>query len=96
MGRVLILFLLAWLAGVSDGLATVLSGSLVEKMATRTDNGSLGPNTGVDTVNADQFEYIRGIVVTSTAGDLLLKHASETTTSTQVMADTTLVLRRIQ
>lgn len=82
-------------SGVADGEAQVLTGSLVEAMATRLDNGSLGPNTGVDTVNVDQLDTIRGILVTSTSGDLLLKHASETATSTQMMADTMLLLRRI-
>lgn len=81
--------------GVADLVATTLTGQLVEHMSTRTDNGSLGPNTGVDTVNADQYDVIHGIVVTSTSGDLLLKHASETATSTQVMADTLLFLRKV-
>mgnify|MGYP001613034743 CR=1 FL=1 len=81
--------------GVADGVAATLTGQLVEHMSTRTDNGSLGPNTGVDTANADQFDHIRGIVVTSTSGNLLLKHASEGAVSTQVMADTCMILRRI-
>ena len=81
--------------GVADGVATTLTGQLVEHMSTRSDNGSLGPNTGVDTINADQMDMIRGIVVTSTSGNLLLNHASETATSTQVMADTCLILRKL-
>jgi hypothetical protein len=82
-------------SGVSDGLAAVLTGSLVEHMSTRSDAGALGPNTGVDTINADQFDHIRGIIVVSTSADLLLQHASEAATSTQVMADTMLILRRL-
>ena len=81
--------------GVSDGVAATLTGQLVEHMSTRSIDGSLGPNTGVDTINADQFDQIRGILVVSTAGTLLLNHASETATSTQVMAATSLVLRRL-
>ena len=82
-------------SGVADGVAAALTGQLWEQASTRTDNGSLGPNTGVDTANADQYDIIRGIVVTSASGELQLKHASETATSTQVMADTTLLLRRL-
>lgn len=81
--------------GVSDGSSTTLTGQLVEHMSARADAGALGPNTGVDTINVDQFDLIRGIVVTSTSGDLLLQHASETATSTQVMADTMLLLKRL-
>ena len=81
--------------GVADGVAATLTGQLVEHMSTRLDNGSLGPNTGVDTINADEFDSIRGILVVSTSADLLLKHASETATSTQVMADTMLRLTRL-
>ena len=80
---------------MADGAATTLTGQLVEHMSTRTDAGSLGPNTGVDTVNADQYDIIRGIIVVSSSADLLLRHASETATSTQVMADTMLILKRM-
>lgn len=81
--------------GVSDGLSSTLTGQLVEHMSTRTDAGALGPNTGVDTINADQFDLIRGLMVVSTSADLVLQHASETATSTQVMADTMLLLKRL-
>lgn len=81
--------------GVADMVAAVLSGSLVEAAATRTDGGSLGPTTGVDTTNADQMTTIRGILVATGSGQLELEHASETATSTQVMAETSLKLERV-
>ena len=81
--------------GISDGESQTSGGQLVEHMSTRSNNGSLGPNTGVDTINVDQYDVISGIAVTSSSGDLTLKHASETATSTQVMADTMLILRKI-
>lgn len=81
--------------GVSDQNAVTLTGQLIEHMSTRIDAGSLGPNTGVDLISADQMDVIEGIVKTTTSGNLLLKHASETATSTQVMADTMLILKRI-
>ena len=81
--------------GVADGVSTTLTGQLVEHYSTRSDAGAMGPNTGVGDINADQFDMIRGILVVSTTGNLLLQHASETATSTQVMADTMLILRRL-
>lgn len=82
-------------SGVSDGVAAILTGQLVEHMSTRTNNGSMGPNTGVDTANSAEYDIIRGLVTTTTTGDLELKHASENATSTQVRAPTTLILRKI-
>jgi hypothetical protein len=81
--------------GVADGLAAINTGQLVEHMSTRSDAGLLGPNAGVDTINADQFDLIRGQIVVSTTGDLLLRHASEVAASSQVMADTMLLLKRM-
>ena len=82
--------------GVFDGVAATGTGQLVEHASTRSDDGSLGPITGgVDTANADLITVIRGIVVTSTSGDLVLEAASEGTNNIQVRADTSLVLRRL-
>jgi hypothetical protein len=81
--------------GISDGAAATNTGQLVEHMSTRSDAGDLGPNAGVDTINADQFETIRGIIVVPTSADLLLQHASEVAASSQVMADTLLLLKRL-
>lgn len=82
--------------GVADGVSVTLTGQLVEHYSTRADAGALGPNTGVDTINADILDIIRGIIVVSTAANLLLQHASEAALSTQVMADTHLILQRLQ
>lgn len=82
--------------GVADGVSATLTGQLWESDATRSDSGSLGPNTGVDTANADQLDYIQGILVTSTSGNLELLAATETAaTAIRVSADTTLILRRV-
>ena len=81
--------------GVADGAATTLTGQLVEHMSARADAGLLGPNTGVDTINVDQFDVIRGLLVVSTSANLLLQAASEAAVSVQVMADTCLFLKRL-
>lgn len=82
--------------GVADQIITSTNGGTVQAWADRT-NGALllGPSTGVDTANADQYETINGLLVVSTTGNLELQHASESATSTQVMADTCLFLKRL-
>jgi len=82
--------------GVVDQEApAVTTGSVWAWQGTRADATVLGPQTDVDTINADIHYVIEGILVTSTSGDLLLRHASETATSTQVMAGTMLELVRL-
>lgn len=82
--------------GIQDQVVNGLTGGAVQHWSGRSDAANLGPSTGVDTINADQYEMIRGILVVSTSANLVLQHASETATSTQVMADTMLFLKRIQ
>lgn len=81
--------------GIVDQDINVTTGAVWAHLSTRTDNTTLGPTTDVDTINADVHYVIEGILVTSTSGNLLLGHASETTTSTQVMAGTMLTIQRL-
>lgn len=86
------------LATAADGIASSAiatnTGGVVQTWAGRADAANLGPSAGADIINVDQFEHIRGILVAGTSSDLTLRHASETATSTQVMADTLLLLKR--
>jgi hypothetical protein len=81
--------------GVVDQEVNATTGNVYGMASTRIDATVLGPHTDVDTINADIHYVIEGILVTSTSGSLLLGHASETATSTQVMAGTMLELTRL-
>jgi hypothetical protein len=81
--------------GVADGVAATLTGQLVEHMSTMTDNGALGPNTGVGSTTEDQFDHIRGIIVVSTTGDLNLSMTGEGNGAVTFKADSSLFLRRL-
>jgi hypothetical protein len=74
----------------------VLTGQLLEHDSTRSDSGSLGPNTGVDTINANLLDTIRGVITVSDAGNLNLMAGSETAGQTiTVQSGTCLVLRKL-
>lgn len=73
----------------------VTTGNVWAHESTRTNNTTLGPGTDVDTINADIRYVIEGVLVVTVAGDLQLLHGSEVAASTQVMANTSLVLERI-
>lgn len=81
--------------GVSDGVAATLTGNLVEHMSTNSDNGALGPNTGVGSTTEDQFEHIRGIMVVSTGGTLSLTMTGEGNAAVTFMADSFVRLTRL-
>lgn len=81
--------------GVSDGVAAVLTGSLVEHHSTMSDNGALGPNTGVGSTTEDQFDHIRGIMVVSTGGTLSLTMTGEGNAAVTFMADSFVQLTRL-
>lgn len=81
--------------GVATQAVNATTGQVYGFAATRTDNTVLGPFTDVDTLNADVHYVIEGMLTTSGSGDLVLGHASEVAASSQVMADTTLVLKRV-
>lgn len=83
-------------SGVADGVAAVLTGQLLEHASTRSDSGSLGPNTGVDTANANIIDHIRGVITVSNAGNLNLMAGTETAgTNITVQSGTCLVLRKL-
>jgi hypothetical protein len=80
---------------VDQEAAAVTTGSVWAWQGTRADATVLGPQTGVDTINADIHYVIEGILIAGGTGNLLLGHASEEATSTQVMAGTMLELVRL-
>lgn len=81
--------------GIVDQDINVTTGAVWAHLSTRTDNTTLGPTTDVDTLNANVHYVIEGVLVTSTSGNLLLGHASESAVSTQVMSGTMLRLTRM-
>jgi hypothetical protein len=81
--------------GVSDGVSAVLTGTLVEHMSSNSDNGPLGPNTGVASTTEDQFDYIRGIMVVSDGGNLNLTMTGEANGAVTFKADSLLLLKRL-
>jgi len=85
--------------GVADQVSGTNAGQLVEGKSARTDNATVAgghtASAGVDTINADCLMVLEGIFTCSTSGSLILNHASETANSTQVMAGTTLELRKV-
>jgi hypothetical protein len=81
--------------GVSDGVAATLTGNLVEHMSTNSDNGALGPNTGVGSTTEDQFDHIRGIMVVSDGGTLSLTMTGEGNGAVTFMADSFVQLTRL-
>lgn len=81
--------------GVSDGVSAVLTGALVEHHSANSDNGALGPNTGVGSTTEDQFDHIRGIMVVSTSGTLSLTMTGEANGAVTFMADSFVQLTRL-
>lgn len=81
--------------GVSDGVAATLTGNLVEHMSANSDNGALGPMTGVGSTTEDQFDHIRGILVCSTTGDLNLTMTGEGNGAVTFSADSFVKLFRL-
>lgn len=81
--------------GVIDQDINVTTGAVVGHQSTRTNNTTLGPFTDVDTANSDVHMWIEGIVVTSTSGNLVLQHSSETAAATTVQSGTQLYLKRL-
>lgn len=81
--------------GVSDGVAATLTGQLVEHMSTVSDNGALGPNTGVGSTTEDQYDVIRGTIVVSTGGTLSLTMTGEGNGAVDFKADSFVRLTRL-
>lgn len=82
--------------GVGDQVSAVNIGQMMEGKSERVINTATTASAGVDTINANMLAVLEGLVVVTATGSLELKHASETANSTQVMADTSLVLRKIE
>ena len=80
--------------GIADGTVAGLTGGVVQNWGAITDNGALGPNTGVGSTTEDQFEHIRGIMVVSTGGDLNLLMTGEGNAAVTFKADSLLILKR--
>jgi len=80
--------------GVADGVAAVLTGSLVEHDASRVNAGALGPNTGVDTINADILDYVRALFEVTVVGNLQFRGTSEAAVDVRVQNHTMLRLTR--
>lgn len=71
----------------------LITGSSTRAVSTTAPN--LGPSISVDAVNANMASYLKGKIVVTVAGNLELWHGSEVATSTQVMAGTSLTVRRV-
>ena len=69
--------------------------TLTEGKSARAINTKFGSSLGVDTANANMLVVIEGVIVVSATGSLELKHASELAASTEVMAETTLELHKV-
>jgi hypothetical protein len=81
--------------GIADGTVAGLTGGVVQNWGTVTDNGALGPNTGVGSTTEDQFEHIRGTMVVSTSGTLSLTMTGEGNAAVTFMADSFVRLTRL-
>jgi hypothetical protein len=75
--------------------ATSNTATIGECKGNRAINTKFGATLSTDTANADSLALIQGIIVVTASGSLTLQHASEVTTATQVMAETSLELRKI-
>lgn len=82
-------------SGVSDGVAATLTGNVVEHHSTNSDNGALGPNTGVGSTTEDQYDMIRGTMVVSDGGTLSLTMTGEGGGSVTFKADSFVRLLRL-
>lgn len=69
--------------------------NMVEGKAQRTLDAKGGATLSVDTANADMLYIIEGYMIVTANGDLELKHASEVAASSQVMAGTSLELKKM-
>ena len=82
---------------VDQELAAITTGSVWAHQSTRVKNTTLGPQTGIDTINVDVLYRISGMMIVTVSGDLQLWHASELVqiAGTMVMAGTCLILTKV-
>jgi hypothetical protein len=81
--------------GAVDQEGNATTGFVYGHFPTRTNNQTLGPQTGVDTANADIHLVIEGMLTATASGNLILSAASQTTGNTQIMAGSILQLLRL-
>ena len=77
----------------NSGAFKLLSGSSARAVSTTAPN--LGASISVDVANSDMASCIEGKIIVTAAGNLELWHGSEVAASTQVMAGTSLSVRRV-
>ena len=82
---------------VDQEAAAITTGSVWAHQSTRVKNTTLGPQTGIDTINVDVLYRISGMMIVTVSGDLQLWHASELTQAngTMVMAGSCLILIQV-
>jgi len=82
--------------GAVDQESNPTTGSVWSAHYTRVVNTTLGPQTGVDTLDANIMYRITGLIITTgTGGNLELWHASEEATTTTVRVGSGLVLTKV-
>lgn len=81
--------------GIADNTVAGLTGGVVQGWGAITDNGALGPNTGVGSTTEDQYEWVRGTMVVSTGGTLSLTMTGEGNAAVTFMADSFVRLLRL-
>jgi len=80
---------------IADQDIVTTTGGLAEIWAQRAKSTTAPTITaGVDTINADQFAVITGLMIVTVSGNLELYHASETAASTTVKAGSILRLTK--
>lgn len=81
---------------VDQDAPAITTGSIWAHQSTRTKNTTLGPQTGVDTANADILFRVTGLMIVTVSGTLELYHGSELAQAngTSVMAGTSLILTK--
>ena len=80
--------------GAVDQEINATTGNVWAYHGTRVKNTTLGPQTGVDTANANIMIVVEGICVVTVSGTLELYHASEEANTSTVMADSSLILTK--
>lgn len=81
--------------GAVDQESNPTTGSVWSAHYTRVKNTTLGPQTGVDTLDADIMYRISGLIITTGTGNLELYHASEEATTSTVRVGSGLVLTKV-
>lgn len=85
--------------GTGASAQTALGGNIFEHLGTTntasTTAPNIGPNTAVQTINANVLVEIDCLIITGGAGDIELWHGSETAVATSVQANSIVVVTEI-